>query len=100
MELGILHIGLILLFAAIGGTFAFTEAGPRDNRLILVPGITALGAVVGFFAFYLGIIVLWIIGIMIGVGILKFIFSPKVVIVEKNTSEGITKVKIADAEED
>ena len=91
MEFTMLQIGLILLFAAVLGIWAYTESGPRDNKLIAVPGFTLGGAVFGFFAYYIGIALLYIIAFIAAVWVLKLIFSPKVIIVKEDTHISIDK---------
>lgn len=91
MELSLLQIGLILLLAAIGGIFAYFESSPRENKFITVPSLTLLGGVGGFFLFYIGIFILWVIVFIALIIALKYIFGPKVIIVKEDTNVSIGK---------
>lgn len=84
MEFSLLQVGLMILLALIGAGFAYTEAGGDENKFLYVPGFGILGAVIGFFLYYLGIFVLIVLGIGAVLAIFKMIFGPKIVVVKES----------------
>jgi len=93
MDLSILHIGLILVMSVIGVIFAITESGRNENKFLNSLAIGSIGAVVGFFIYYLG---MFIIGLILLSAIVS-IFGKKVIIINKrveNTPENIIDATI------
>ena len=89
MDFSLLHMGLIIVFTIIGIVFAITESSASESKILNSFMIGGIGAIVGFFLYYLGAVIIGLIVLFVVGGILVSIFQKKVIIINKGNKDDI-----------
>jgi len=99
--MSLLHTGTTILFLLMGILIGYFGSGHHENKIVNSFVVGGVGSIIGFFVYYLGILILGLILFLAIAFLLSVIFGKKIVVVHKykETKDPIIDVEIIEKKE-